>query len=96
MIIELTRAEKVVLLEAVKSGVLDLTRLDRGEAANAMSRAAVVRELCRLETLHDFEYIKAVAGLMHRFAAGEIDIKTYTRERLLLEGLSDSETTQQQ
>ena len=71
--IELTRELKVTLLEAVKSGSLDLSIFYEEEYEQEMSIDEIIREIVRLEqATYDRKYLIALSELMRKFADGDI------------------------
>lgn len=84
MKIELTRDLKVMLLEAVKCGTLDLSIFDRERAEQIQSTEEIVKEIVRLEKLEPKAYLLALSDLMRQFANGEITASEYTKQRITL------------
>lgn len=84
MTIELTRDLKVTLLEAVKSGTLDLSIFDKAKEEQTQSIEEIEKEIVRLEMLEPKAYLLALSDLMRRYANGEITASEYTKERITL------------
>lgn len=84
MKIELTRDLKVTLLEAVKSGSLDLSIFDKEREEQAQGIEEIEREIVRLEMLEPKAYLLALSDLMKRYAKGEITADEYARQRITL------------
>lgn len=84
MKIELTREQKVTLLEAVKSGTLDTSIFDKAQAEQGQSIEDIEHEIVRLEMLEPKAYLLALSDLMSRYAKGEITIDEYTKQRINL------------
>lgn len=70
MTIDLTREQKVHLLEAVQTGTLDLSLFDTKK--NSTSLEDVAAEIIRVEKLETKENLIKRAELMIRFAKDEI------------------------
>lgn len=84
MKIELTRDLKVTLLEAVKSGTLDLSIFDKAREEQAQSIEEIEYEIVRLEMLEPKAYLLALSDLMRQYANGEITASEYTKQRITL------------
>ena len=84
MKIELTRDLKVTLLEAVKSGTLDLSIFDKAREEQAQSIEEIEYEIVRLEMLEPKAYLLALSDLMRQYAKGEITASEYTNQRIIL------------
>ena len=84
MKIELTRDLKVTLLEAVKSGTLDLSIFDKAREEQAQSTEEIEHEIVRLEMLEPKAYLLALSDLMRQYANGEITASEYTKQRIIL------------
>ena len=84
MKIELTRDLKVTLLEAVKSGTLDLSIFDKAREEQAQSIEEIEYEIVRLEMLDPRAYLLALSDLMRQYANGEITASEYTKQRIIL------------
>lgn len=84
MKIELTRDLKVTLLEAVKSGTLDLSIFDKAREEQAQSIEEIEYEIVRLEMLEPKAYLLALSDLMRQYANGEITASEYTKQRIIL------------
>lgn len=84
MKIELTRDLKVTLLEAVKSGSLDLSIFDKAKEEQAQSIKEIEHEIVRLEMLEPKAYLLELSDLMRQYANGEITASEYTKQRITL------------
>ena len=84
MKIELTRGLKVTLLEAVKSGTLDLSIFDKVKEEQEQSMEEIEHEIVRLEMLEPKEYLLELSDLMRQYANGEITASEYTKQRITL------------
>jgi len=84
MKIELTRDLKVTLLEAVKSGSLDLSIFDKAKEGQAQSIEEIDHEIVRLEMLEPKEYLLELSDLMRQYANGEMTASEYTKQRITL------------
>ena len=84
MKIELTRDLKVTLLEAVKSGTLDLSIFDKVKEEQEQSIEEIEHEIVRLEMLEPKAYLLELSDLMRQYANGEITASEYTKQRITL------------
>lgn len=84
MKIELTRDLKVMLLEAVKSGTLDLSIFDKAREEQAQNIEEIDHEIVRLEMLEPKAYLLELSDLMRQYANGEITASEYTKQRITL------------
>lgn len=84
MKIELTRDLKVTLLEAVKSGTLDLSIFDKVKEEQEQSMEEIEHEIVRLEMLEPKEYLLELSDLMRQYANGEMTASEYTKQRITL------------
>lgn len=84
MKIELTRYLKVTLLEAVKSGTLDLSIFDKVKEEQEQSMEEIEHEIVRLEMLEPKAYLLELSDLMRQYANGEITASEYTKQRITL------------
>ena len=84
MKIELTRDLKVTLLEAVKSGTLDLSIFDKVKEEQEQSMEEIEHEIVRLEMLEPKAYLLELSDLMRQYANGEITASEYTKQRITL------------
>ena len=84
MKIELTRDLKVTLLEAVKSGTLDLSIFDKVKEEQEQSIEEIEHEIVRLEMLEPKAYLLELSDLMRQYANGEITASEYTKQRIIL------------
>lgn len=84
MKIELTRGLKVTLLEAVKSGTLDLSIFDKVKEEQEQSMEEIEHEIVRLEMLEPKEYLLELSDMMRQYANGEITATEYTKQRITL------------
>ena len=84
MKIELTRDLKVTLLEAVKSGTLDLSIFDKVKEEQEQSMEEIEHEIVRLEMLEPKEYLLELSDMMRQYANGEITATEYTKQRITL------------
>lgn len=84
MKIELTRDLKVTLLEAVKSGTLDLSIFDKVKEEQEQSIEVIEHEIVRLEMLEPKAYLLELSDLMRQYANGEITASEYTKQRITL------------
>lgn len=84
MKIELTRDLKVTLLEAVKSGTLDLSIFDKVKEEQEQSMEEIEHEIVRLEMLEPKEYLLELSDMMRQYANGEITASEYTKQRITL------------
>lgn len=82
MKIELTRELKVTLLEAVKSGSLDLSIFDKKQVEQEQSIEDIEREIVRLEMLESKDYLLALSDLMRRYATNELTKEEYLKQRI--------------
>ena len=72
MEIELTRNMKVALLEAVKTGILNMAIFDNEMPEQAQSIEDIEKEIVRIETLEPKAYLLALSELMRAYASEEI------------------------
>ena len=84
MKIELTRDLKVMLLEAVKSGTLDLSIFDKAREEQEQSIEEIEHEIVRMEMLEPKAYLLELSDLMRQYANGEITASEYTKQRITL------------
>ena len=84
MKIELTRDLKVTLLEAVKSGTLDLSIFDKAREEQEQSIEEIEHEIVRMEMLEPKAYLLELSDLMRQYANGEITASEYTKQRITL------------
>ncbi len=84
MKIELTRTLKVALLEAVKTGTLDMAIFDDERPEQAQSIEDIEREIVRLEMFQDKAYLLELSELMRAYASNEITKDAYLTERIKL------------
>ena len=84
MKIELTRTLKVALLEAVKTGTLDMAIFDDERPEQAQSIEDIEREIVRLEMMQEKPYLLALSKLMRAYASDEITKDAYLAERIKL------------
>ena len=84
MKIELTRDLKVTLLEAVKSGSLDLSIFDKAREEQEQSIEEIEHEIVRMEMLEPKAYLLELSDLMRQYANGEITASEYTKQRITL------------
>ena len=84
MKIELTRDLKVTLLEAVKSGTLDLSIFDKVKEEQEQSMEEIEHEIVRLEMLEPKEYLLELSDMMRQYANGEMTASEYTKQRITL------------
>ena len=84
MKIELTRDLKVTLLEAVKSGTLDLSIFDKAREEQEQSIEEIEHGIVRMEMLEPKAYLLELSDLMRQYANGEITASEYTKQRITL------------
>lgn len=84
MEIELTRNMKVALLEAVKTGILNMAIFDNEMPEQAQSIEDIEKEIVRIETLEPKAYLLALSELMRAYASEEITKDAYLAKRIEL------------
>lgn len=81
MIIKLTHAQKVALLEAVKSGELDTDVLDI-KGRDQKTPREIETEIFRIEMMQGREIMYKRGELMQRYGSGELTNEEYIAAQL--------------